>query len=168
MPVITKTTILLLFLISGLGIFAQNISKSDFRNSEWFTNVNGKNLFKSDTLALSKIVNIEPKRFTKMSPFVKMDYLKTNLFSTLEFKKDDLFIEEVDKEWCGFNFSDQINWKYDGENQNLRFYKNETLIAEYKIISQKTEIAKWNNNVERKPIELSADILTLKLSKLKK
>ena len=130
-----KTIILYLFLISSFGIFAQDISKTVFDNSEWFANVNAKNLFKSDTLFLHTIINLEPEQYSDMSSFIKMNYLKTNLFSALKFTKSKIFIDDVDKELCGFSFTDQFNWQFDNETKLLKFYKKENLIAEYIIIS---------------------------------
>jgi len=159
--------ILLLFLTLSFGVFSQKISNSDFENTDWFAGINGEDLFKSDTLIISKLTTLEPKKFSHMWMFVEMDYLKTDLFSTLEFRNNEIFIEEVDTEWCGFNFSDQINWQFDNETKNLRLYKNGNLIAEYKVISQTTDFTEWSNKAEKKPIELSANIVTLELIKLK-
>ena len=101
-----------------------------------------------------------------MLPFLKLDFFKTNLISTLEFKKSELRIEEIDNELCGFNFSDKISWKFNSETQSLQFSNEDNLIAEYIINSKKTELTKWNNNSAEKHIELSAEIMTLELSKL--
>jgi len=162
-----RKPILLLFLTLSFGVFSQEISNSDFENTDWFAGINGEKLFKSDTLIISKLTTLEPKIFSHMWMFVEMDYLKTDLFSTLEFRNSDIFIEEVDKDACGFNFSDQINWKFDNEKQNLRFYKNGNLIAEYQVISKTTDFTEWSNKADKNPIELSANILKLELRKLR-
>lgn len=165
---VKRINISLLFLIISIGIFAQDITKSDFENSEWFTNTNGGKLFKSDTLFLFKTINLLPKKHSEMSSFVKMNYLKTNLISTLEFKKSTVFIDDIDIEWCGFNFSDKINWEFDSTTKRLRFSKKANLIAEYKVVSKKNDFSNWDNNSEENNIELNTEILILELSKLRK
>ncbi|WP_407557920.1 hypothetical protein [Winogradskyella sp. 4-2091] len=162
-----KTAILFIFLISSFGISAQDISESEFKNSNWFTEINGGNIFKTDTIIISKLTNIEPKKYSHMRMFVEMDYLEADLFSALEFRKNDIYIQEIDKDACGFSYSETLKWEFDNETQILRFYKNDNLIAEYEIISQKTNFTEWSNK-EEKPIEISANVLTLELIKLRK
>ena len=163
-----RKAILLIFFMSSFGISAQDISKSDFQNSDWFVGVNGESLFKTDTLRISKLTTIEPKEYSHMWMFLEMDYLQVESFSTLEFSNSDTFIEEVDKDACRFNFSDRIKWEFNNETQTLILSKNKNLIAEYKVISKMTDFTKWNNKSNENPIELSASILTLELRKLRK
>ena len=162
-----KTIILLLFLTLSVGVFAQDISQSEFQNSEWFSETNGETLFKTDSLKISKIVNFNSEQNSDLLPFLKLNFLKTKLISTLEFNDNDLRIEEIDTEWCGFNFSGQFTWKFDNNKQSLSLYREEKLIAEYRINTNKTELTKWNNNSTENFIELKAEIMTLELSKLK-
>jgi len=58
--------ILFLALFLSFNVYAQNISKSDFDKSEWFTSVKGENLFKSDTIVLSKVVDFNEKKYMKL------------------------------------------------------------------------------------------------------
>jgi len=102
----------------------------------------------------------------KLIPFLQLNYLKTSQITTLDFRKKKLFIGNVKKEFCGFSFSDTINWGYDFLTQTLNFYDDDILLAKFKIISKKYYFTKWFNESKEKPIRLRASILTLELVKM--
>lgn len=155
-----------LFLILSLGISAQDLSKSDFKNSKWFSKVKGKDLFKHDTLVINKLLNIQPEKHSNMSSFLEMNFLNVKLISNLHFKRSNTYIDETDFEWCGFNFEDQVEWQFDNQRKCIQFYDNNFLIAEYMLVKKIIDSATWNNNSDTSPIELRGSILTLELKKV--
>lgn len=162
-----KTYTFSIFLVFSLGMFAQNVSKTDFQESEWFTNVNGESLFESDILILSKIITVAPKKYSYLLPFLEIDYLNAKMISTLEFRKNNIYVEEIRAAFGGFSSSYIMRWKLNSKKQELEFYKDGNVLAKYQIVLQTNDSHEWNNNSKEKPIKLNADILTLKLVKLK-
>lgn len=165
-----KIFIGLFFLFSNLTVIAQNISKAEFENGEWFANNDNEDFYKSDTISLTKILSYETDFKTLSKAHVIFYYNKNRPVETFVFgKKNKLCISQITDSFCGIlGTLENWKWSFDNSTQVLKFYSDKNSIMEFKIIEISKGKEEWEFEVDKgKMTEFKADIQEIKVVRIK-
>lgn len=162
-----KIFIGLFFLLSNITLIAQNISKPQFENAEWFAD--SEQFYKSDIITIYRMLSYETDYKKLSKAHVIFYYNKNKQVETFSFrKKDKLYIGEITDSFCG-NLRSLENWKwsFDFSRQVLKFYSDKNSLMEFKILQVNTDKAEWKFEVDKgKMTEFKADMQTIRLVRI--
>lgn len=128
--------------------FEKEIKSIHFKKTEWFTNNEKKDFYKSDSLSLYKILNSK-EEFVKLNlGLIKTEQNKNKDFTNLNFKRNGkLKITDTNIEnWTETEHLGNWKWKYDDKNYILTFFLNNELYSRFKVVSQERDYLKWNTD----------------------
>lgn len=128
--------------------FEREIKSINFDKTEWFTNNEKQNFYKTDSISLYKILN-RKEDFVKLnSGLIKSEQNKNKDFTDLNFKRNGkLRITDTNIEnWTETEHLGKWKWKYDDKNYILTFFLNNELYSKFKVVSQERDYLKWNTD----------------------
>lgn len=133
-----KVILIILFLFLGLSINAQNFSKKDFIQTDWFTENIDSLFFKSDTIRLIKYSNYGPEWDKEEFAEYEMKYFNHGHYINFEFKRFGNF-----QFWETYNnymiyvpiIIAPFKWKFDKKNQVLLVFKGNDVYLKLKPLS---------------------------------
>jgi hypothetical protein len=164
--------VLLFILLSPccLGLISPNIQKSDFSNTEWFTNNYNNCFYTKDTISIVQILkyNNEDQRVNKI--FIKLQYNNNKDISELYFQQNgSLKVEDLNvHNWDITKLKGKWKWNLDAQKQvlNLVFTNKHTI--SFRILDRDTTSIIYNNRNGEVTNESKLSLLTVKLLRLKK
>ena len=132
----------------SLQDFVKEIKSINFKKTEWFTNNNDKNFFKSDSITLYKILNKKDEFVKLNNGLIKTEQNKNKDFTTLEFKRNRKLkiIDTNIENWTETEHLGKWKWKFNNEKNELSFYLNKKLYSTFNIVSQERDYINWNDN----------------------
>ncbi len=160
--------IILFFSIVSLEVFGQTFTKSDFIENNWFINVDSEYIAKHDTINLFRVIKFEAKIKQLNETHIAYFYSHQKLNSVNFKAQDSLRILDLHLLQCGFVVDGfDGKWKFNENSQTIFFNSYKSLNASYKIIAKKDERVEIETEFKRDKIEFKADLLTLKLLRIK-
>lgn len=132
----------------SLKDFEKEIKSINFKKTEWFTNNEKKNFYKSDFVNLYKILNRKDDFVQSSNGLIKTEKNKNKNFTDLKFKRNGkLKLTDTNIEnWTETEHLGNWKWKYDNENHILTFYLNNELYSKFKVVSQERDSLIWNTD----------------------
>lgn len=100
---------------------AQDYSKSDFAETDWFTDNIDSLFFSSDTVRLIKYMNSGPEWAKDEYAEYEMEYLNHGDFLSFGFNKSGRFeYRETYKNYINSVLTDNCSWKYDKASSSIK------------------------------------------------
>ena len=157
-----KNTILIIILTFTLGLQAQELTKSDFKKTEWFANNENRNFYESDSIELIRIMRFEFDNEKLNDVYIKIERNQNRDITELNFKRSGkLIVEDLNVEnWSVSKLVGNWKWKFDSKKQILNLFFKRKLHLSFRIESKKKEKTVWN--------ETEMELLVLNLIRLKK
>lgn len=157
-----KNTILILILTFTLGLQAQELTKSDFKKTEWFANNENRNFYESDSIELIRILRFEFDNKKLNDVYIKIERNQNRDITELNFKRSGkLIVEDLNVEnWSVSKLVGNWKWKFDSKKQILNLFFKRKLHSSFRIKSKKKEKIIWN--------ESELELLVLNLIRVKK
>jgi len=143
--------------------FVKEIKSINFKKTEWFTNNNDKNFFKSDSITLYKILNKKDEFVKLNNGLIKTEQNKNKDFTNLEFKRNrklkmtDTSIEN----WTETEHLGKWKWKFDNDKNILSLYLDKKIYSSFIVVSQERDYLIWNTDDK-------VQFYVLKLKRMKK
>ena len=72
LAIIMKNSLLILILAFTFSLQAQNLTKSDFKKTEWFVNNENQNFYESDYVTLIRILKFNNENDNLNEPYIKL------------------------------------------------------------------------------------------------
>jgi len=132
----------------ALKDFEKEIKSINFKKTDWFTNNNDKNFFKSDSITLYKILNKKDEFVKLSSGLIKTEQNENKDFTDLEFRRNgklkmtDTSIEN----WTETEHLGKWKWKFDNDKNVLSFYLDKKLFSSFVVVSQERDYLTWNTD----------------------
>jgi len=157
-----KKTILILILTFTIGLKAQELTKSDFKKTEWFANNENRNFYESDSVNLIRIMRFKFDNEKLNDVYIKINRNQNRDITELNFKRSGkLIVEDLNVEnWSVSKLVGNWKWKFDSKKQILNLFFNRKLHSSFGIDSKKKEKTIWNDS--------EFELLVLNLIRLKK
>ena len=157
-----KNTILIIILTFTIGIKAQDLTKSDFKKTEWFADNENRNFYKSDSIQLMQILRCKVENVKLNDVYIKIERNQNNDITELNFKRSGkLIVEDLNVEnWSVSKLVGNWKWKFDSKKQILNLLFERKIHSSFRIESKNKEKTIWN--------ESELELLVLNLIRLKK
>ena len=165
-----KNTILILILTFTIGLKAQDLTKSDFKKTEWFADNENRNFYESDTITLTKILKFNNGNDKLNETYIKLQQNENGDITELNFKKSGkLIVEDLNVEnWTNSKLVGKWKWKLDTKNQIINLYFKRKLHSAFRIESKMKDSIIWKFEHNNKRTESKLNLLVLNLIRLKK
>jgi len=162
LAIIMKNTILILILIFTIGLNAQDLTKSEFKKTEWFANNENRNFYESETIKLIRIQKFKFDKEKLNEVYIKIERNENKNITELNFKRSGkLIVEDLNIEnWDVTKLVGKWKWKFDSKRQILKLFFNRKLHSAFRIESKNIEKSMWN--------ESELELLVLNLIRLRK
>ncbi|WP_157805282.1 hypothetical protein [Confluentibacter citreus] len=170
LAIIMKNTILIIILTFTIGMKAQDLTKSDFKKTEWFADNENRNFYESDKITLTRILKFNNENEKLNKTYIKLQQNQNGNITELNFKNSgELFVEDLNVEnWSNSKLIGKWKWKFDSRNQVLNLYFKRKLYSAFRIESKKKDSIIWKFEHNNKATESKLNLLVLNLIRLKK
>jgi hypothetical protein len=147
---------------------SQNLTKSDFYNTEWFANNDENNFYKSDTVSLIRITNFNTQNDKWNEVYIKLDYNNQQDIIDLDFNKNGVLKTKVldVSTWNDVFIKSRKHWRFDEKGQYLKLYSARKLYAKFRIINKLSDSIQRNYESFEKKIESNLNIVILRLKRI--
>ena len=128
--------------------FEKEIKSINFKKTEWFTNNEKKNFFKSDSISLYKILNKKDEFVKLNNGLIKTKQNENKDFTDLEFKRNgklkmtDTSIEN----WTETEHLGKWKWKFNSDKNGLSVYLDNKFYSSFVVVSQERDYLIWNTD----------------------
>ena len=162
--------VLILILTFTTGMESQNLTKSDFKKTEWFANNENRNFYESDTITLIRILTFNNENDKLNETYIKLQQNENRDITELNFKNSGkLIVEDLNVEnWVNSKLVGKWKYKFDSKNQVLNLYFNRKLNSSFRIESKKNDSIIWKFEHNNKRTESKLNLLILNLIRLKR
>ncbi|MDI9312062.1 MAG: hypothetical protein QM535_17745 [Limnohabitans sp.] len=160
----------IIFLLICLNLSAQNVSKEQFVNTEWFSDNSNQKFYKSDTIYLRQLLHYECDYKNLSRAHIISYFNKNQDTEVLNFhKKDKIEISDITMNWCShLRTLENWKWSFDQQSQTLYFISDKNSKLSYRILDRFNEKFSWKREVEEGKItNFKTDFITLKLLRIK-
>ncbi|WP_211242127.1 hypothetical protein [Pontimicrobium aquaticum] len=126
----------------ALKDFEKEIKSIDLKKTEWFTNNERKDFYKSDSIInLYKILNRKDDFVKLNNGLIKAEQNKNKDFTNLKFNRSGkLNLTDTNIEnWTETEHLGNWKWKYDDNNYTLTFFLNNEPYSKFRIVSQEKD-----------------------------
>ena len=144
-----KNTILILILTFTIGVKAQDLTKSDFKKTEWFADNENRNFYVSDTIELTRILKLKNENEKLNETYIKLERNENGDITELNFKSSgSLLVEDLNVEnWDNTKLVGKWKWKFDSKGQILNLYFKRKLRSSFRVESKKKIVLFGNLNI---------------------
>ena len=170
LAIIMKNSLLILILAFTFSLQAQDLTKSDFKKTDWFANNENQNFYESDTVTLIRILKFNNENDKLNETYIKLQRNENRDITELNFRSGGkLIVEDLNVEnWTNSKLDGKWKWKFDSKNQILNLFFNQKLHSSFRIESKEKDSIVWKFEHEKKRTESKLDLSVLKLIRLEK
>jgi len=150
--------------------FESEIRKIHFKRTNWFANNENQNFYKSDSISLFRILNLNTENEKLNETYIKLQYIGDKDMTQLNFKRNGkLEVEDLNVEnWTNSKLVGKWKWEFDSNTQIINLFFKRKLHSSFKIVSRERDNTVWKFEHRKKQTESKIDLLILELVRIKK